>query len=96
MWLLARHGTRHPSREAMVPMARLLPKIRDQILANHRAGERQLRQYSAASCGHLSGRGELCAEDVASLGQWRFKLTAEDGSMLTESGARDMLGLGQS
>ena len=50
----------------------------------------------AASCAHLSGRGELCAEDVASLGQWRFKLTAEDGSMLTESGARDMLGLGQS
>ena len=44
----------------------------------------------------MSGRGELCAEDVASLGQWRFKLTAEDGSMLTESGARDMLGLGQS
>ena len=78
-------------------MARLLPKIRDQILANHRAGERQLWQYSSpAPCGHLSGRGELCAEDVASLGQWRFKLTAEDGSMLTDSGARDMLGLGQS
>ena len=36
-----------------MPMARLLPKIRDQILANHRAGER--------ICGGAVRRGVMCS-----------------------------------
>jgi len=41
-WLLARHGTRYPSSQAMGPMRNLLPKIQEQVLANHKAGRGHL------------------------------------------------------
>ena len=77
-WLLARHGTRFPSGLAIRQMERQLPKIREQIVNNHRGG-----------------RGSLCAEDLDNLDSWDFYLTSQDESLLTESGRREMLGLGQ-
>ena len=77
-WLLARHGTRFPSALAIRQMERQLPKIREQIVNNHRGG-----------------RGSLCAEDLDNLDSWDFYLTSQDESLLTESGRREMLGLGQ-
>ena len=77
-WLLARHGTRFPSARAIRQMERQLPKIREQIVNNHRGG-----------------RGSLCAEDLDNLDSWDFYLTSQDESLLTESGRREMLGLGQ-
>ena len=44
MWLLARHGTRNPSALTIRQIKRQLPKIRDQILANHREGRGDLCQ----------------------------------------------------
>ena len=38
VWFLARHGTRYPSAVSMGPMRKQLPRIRDQVVANHRAG----------------------------------------------------------
>ena len=37
-WLLARHGTRFPSARVIRQMERQLPKIREQIVTNHRGG----------------------------------------------------------
>ena len=42
VWFLARHGTRYPSAVAMGPMSKQLPKIRDQVVANHKAGRGEL------------------------------------------------------
>ena len=42
VWFLARHGTRYPSAVAMGPMRKQLPKIRDQVIANHEAGRGDL------------------------------------------------------
>ena len=77
-WLLARHGTRFPSAFAIRQMERQLPKIREQIVNNHRGG-----------------LGRLCAEDVDHLDSWDFYLTSQDDSLLTETGQKEMLGLGQ-
>ena len=76
--MLARHGTRFPSSRVMRQMERQLPKIREQIVNNHR-----------------SGRGGLCEEDVERLDRWDFYLSSEDDSLLTDSGRREMLALGQ-
>ena len=38
IWFLARHGTRYPSDIAMQPMKNLLPKIRNQVVHNHKQG----------------------------------------------------------
>ena len=77
MWLLARHGTRFPSALAIRQISRQLPKIRDQIVANHRAG-----------------RGQMCQEDVERLERWELYLSQQDDSLLTETGAQEMEGLG--
>ena len=77
-WLLARHGTRFPSALAIRQMERQLPKIREQIVNNHRGG-----------------RGSLCPEDLARLDSWDFYLTSQDDSLLTETGRKEMLGIGQ-
>ena len=77
-WLLARHGTRFPSALAIRQMERQLPKIREQIVNNHRGG-----------------RGSLCAEDVDNLDSWDFYLTSQDDSLLTETGRKEMLGIGE-
>ena len=77
-WMLARHGTRFPSGRVIRQMERQLPKIREQIINNHRGG-----------------RGGLCEEDVERLDRWDFYLSSEDDSLLTDSGKREMLALGQ-
>ena len=41
-WFLARHGTRYPTTVAMGHMRKQLPKIRDHILTNHKAGRGSL------------------------------------------------------
>jgi len=42
VWFLARHGTRYPSAMAMGPMRKQLPKIRDQVVGNHKVGRGDL------------------------------------------------------
>lgn len=41
-----------------------------------------------------SGRGELCNDDLNNIEKWTFNLTADDDSLLTDSGEEEMYGLG--
>ena len=44
---------------------------------------------------HEAGRGDLCEQDLQNLSGWVFNLTADEELLLTESGMKEMTGLGR-
>ena len=75
-------------RQAMVPMRKLLPKIQEQVLGNHKAGRGDSKRRGqpvdqAATLPPCHLAGHLCDQDLENLRAWRFQVGPRQDKRLT-------------
>jgi hypothetical protein len=97
MWLFSRHGTRYPRNDPE-------PGGEDDGRAAPQEGrEMELDALTqqmpilrdAVIQNHVSGRGELCAEDLQNLRDWTIDIPPELEEKLAPSGEEEMHDIGQ-
>lgn len=81
IWMLARHGTRYPTKSEIHIMKHNLPELQRSIIENHSEG----------------GNGSLCRKDLERLKSWKLdsNVNKHNKKYLTEQGEEDLSQLGR-
>ncbi|XP_017882165.1 multiple inositol polyphosphate phosphatase 1-like [Ceratina calcarata] len=79
IWMLARHGTRYPTKKEIKSMKNDLPDLQESIIKNHKK----------------HGRGSLCSSDLRELESWELdpSVRKSNKKYLTKQGEEDLLSL---
>ena len=98
MWLFSRHGTRYP-RNDPEPGGEDDGKVFRAVQGREMELDALTQQMpilrDAVNQNHLSGRGELCAEDLQNLRDWTIDIPPELEEKLAPSGEEEMHDIGQ-
>jgi hypothetical protein len=94
MWLFSRHGTRYP-RNDPEPGGEDFRAVQGREMELDALTQQMPILRDAVIQNHLSGRGELCAEDLQNLRDWTIDIPPELEEKLAPSGEEEMHDIGQ-